>query len=219
MERTIKVNGSAKLSVKPDIIVVFATVRTCDMEYAKAISDVNSKIEKLRKSLVKIGFEKDMLQTTDFNVQSRYDNEKTADGSYKRVFAGFNVTHSLKLEFAFDTDKLSQVVSVITNSKTETEFSIAFSIKDEQIYKKQVIAQAVKDATEKATIIAEAAGVQLKEIVAVNYDVADINIYSPTRYCANDGMARAVALSASHTDIVPEDVQIKDTVSVVWNIA
>lgn len=218
MERTISVNGSAKLAVKPDLIVVFVNVKTCDLDYQKAITDVNTKLEQLRKSFSKIGFEKDMLKTTDFNVQSRYDNERTADGNYKRVFAGFNVTHSLKLEFQFDTDKLSQVLSVLSSSKSETEFSIAFSVKDAQSYKNQLIAKAVKDATEKAVVIAQSAGVTLKEVVEIKYDVTDINMYSPTKYCANDGMVRATAFEATHTDIVPEEVQIKDTVSVVWRI-
>ena len=218
MVRTISVNGSAKLAVKPDLIVVFMTERTCDLDYTKAMTDANTKLEQLRKGFGTVGFEKDMLKTTDFNVQSRYDNEKTADGNYKRVFAGFNVTHSLKLEFPFDTDKLSQVLSVLTNSKSETEFSIAFSVKDSQSYKQQLIAKAVKDATEKAGVIADASGVKLKEVCSVNYDVADINIYSPTKYCANNGMVRTVAFEATRTDIVPEDIQMQDTVSVVWRI-
>jgi len=72
----------------------------------------------------------------------------------------------------------------------------------------------VRDAKEKARILAAASGVLLGKILAVDYDWGEIEVRSRV-YAASSKMAYE---SAPMIDLEPEDISNSDTVTVVWEI-
>ncbi len=218
MNRTITVKGAGKLSLTADFTAVNITVKSSDKDYAAAMDKAAEQLEDLREKLVAGGLSKDDIKTTDFNVQTQYDNEKDEKGGYKRVFAGFVVSHNLKAEFAFDKERLAKVLSALSATKGQPEFSVRFTVKDKEAAKQSLIKAAVKDAKEKAAALAEAADVRLGQIVNIDYNVGNVNFYSPARYQVNDAVCRSAAFTAAHIDIAPEDIELSDTVTVVWEI-
>lgn len=103
MTRTITIKGVGKLSLKPDQVVVSLTLNATDKNYDKTMDTAAKHLEQLRGALVGIGFTKDDLKTTNFNVNTEYESERDKNGNYKRIFIGYSVTHQLKLEFGFDS--------------------------------------------------------------------------------------------------------------------
>lgn len=73
------------------------------------MDDAAEHLERLREAFVGVGFAKDDLKTKDFNVGTEYESRQDKNGSYKRVFVGYVVTHGLKLEFDLDTRLLSKL--------------------------------------------------------------------------------------------------------------
>lgn len=78
--------------------------------------------------------------------------------------------------------------------------------------------EAVKDCAKKALILAEAACVQLKEIVRIDYAPQD-KVFSsrpvqPMRLNAAEDGARAMSF-----DLSPDDIEAEDGVEIVWSIA
>ena len=165
----------------------------------------------------KIGFEKNSVKTTDFNVRTNYESVKDKSGNYKSVFKGYVCNHNLKVEFDFDTKTLARVLSAISESLAKPEFSISFTVKDPSAVSGELLKSAVKNAKEKAEILCLASGVKLGELVSIDYNWGEINLYSDTNYEVGDRfMAKAACLS--NIDIQPDDIKTSDTATLVWEI-
>lgn len=102
MTKTITVKGVGNVSVKPDLIVVSMKLATEDREYDKTMELAAQRISLINDSLETIGFEKNSVKTTDFNVRTNYESVKDKSGNYKSVFKGYVCNHKLKVEFDFD---------------------------------------------------------------------------------------------------------------------
>ena len=83
MTKTITVKGVGNVSVKPDLIVVSMKLGTEDREYDKTMELAAERISLINDSLEKIGFEKNSVKTTDFNVRTNYESVKDKSGNYK----------------------------------------------------------------------------------------------------------------------------------------
>ena len=88
MNRTITVKGTGNITVSPDYVVISMDVKSIDKDYEKALNMTASKIDSLRRALVKIGFDKKALKTTRFDVDTEYESERDARGNYKSIFVG-----------------------------------------------------------------------------------------------------------------------------------
>ena len=89
-----------------------------------------SRIDHINESLSTIGFEKESVKTTDFNVRTDYESKKDRNGNYYRVFNGYVVNHRLKVSFDFNTKVLSKALGTIAGCIAEPELSISFTVKE-----------------------------------------------------------------------------------------
>ena len=75
------------------------------------------------------------------------------------------------------------------------------------------------NARAKAEILAKASGVSLCRLLSVNYSFGELQLYSPTRYeTENSCMMKACAVPSSIA-IEPDDIDISNSVTFVWEIA
>lgn len=217
MNRVITVKGIGKVSAKPDLIVLSMTLAIKNMDYEKTMEESAEAINQLQKAIVGVGFEKADLKTTDFNVETKYENERDKKGNYKRIFDGYICTHRLKLEFDFDMKKLAEVFSALAVCPLNPQFSVLFSVKDKDAVSEAMIVNAAENAKAKALLLAKAAGVTLGQIINIDYCWGELQIYSDImrldeeeHYCKRLGL--------SEMDIEPDDIDVSDTVTFVWEI-
>lgn len=213
MSRTIKVSGRAKANCPPDSITLSLTLEANHRDYQKTLDIAAEKLEKLQMAAMSADFEKTELKTSSFNVTDEYDYVHTETGGNKREFIGYRCSHRLKLEFDMDMERLGKTLAALSECEANSEFHITFGVKDADSLKKQLLAQAVRDATEKAEILAVAAGVKLKEITSISCGNTDDSIASPTAFDQPVAMLRSVQL-----DMTPEDVEADISVNVEWEI-
>ena len=73
------------------------------------------------------------------------------------------------------------------------------------------------DFKEKAKVLAEAAGVSLGDIVTIDYSWDELEIVSrPVERCM---MSAANDIADSYQmDIEPDDIEVSDTVTILWEI-
>ena len=109
--RTITVKGTGNVSARPDYIILTLNIEALSETYDRAVSEGAERIEKLQGAAVRIGYHKEDLKTTSFDVQTRYENVKDRQGNYKREFAGYACSYRLKLAFDFDSKQLAKVIS------------------------------------------------------------------------------------------------------------
>ena len=78
---------------------------------------------------VRVGYRKEDLKTTSFDVQTRYENIKDRQGNYRREFAGYACSYHLKLAFDFDSKQLAKGHFCDYDCGAQPELSIAFTVK------------------------------------------------------------------------------------------
>ncbi len=221
MERTIRVTGRGRISVKPDRIQLMLTSEGVKEKYEEALELHAAQAEALKNCFSKLDFEKNALKTTAFHIDTEYENYRNTDNTWKKCFAGYKFVHSMKLEFDADNELLGKVLYALAHCEVKPEFSINYTIKDKEAAKNTLLAKAIEDSKEKAKVLAEAAGVKLCEIQTIDYSWEEVDfVSSPMSRMA----LAAVPSETNHTecydlDIEADDIEISDTVTVIWSLA
>jgi len=216
MNRTITVKGMGKINAKPDLAILTVNLEAKEMEYEAAIVSAAKKINNLQDSITSVGFQKTDLKTTKFEVSPQFENVRDKINSYKLVFDGYVVIHNLKLEFDLDMKRMSEVLTALANCGANPEFTIAFSVKNKSMVRESLLINATENAKAKAAILAKASGVKLGQIIRIDYNWGELQLYSHTRYNAPDMMM--VSEDAPSIDIEPEDIDVSDSVTLIWEI-
>lgn len=79
----------------------------------------------------------------------------------------------------------------------------------------ELLRSATINARQKAEILCDGAGSKLGQLLRIDYNWSEINIYSRTQYVAED---MVMYNSLSSIDIKPDDVECEDTATFVWTI-
>lgn len=220
MMRTITVKGVGSVSARPDYIILSLAIETQEKEYDDAMQKATERINSLEAASQKVGFEKGDLKTTSFNVSTAYESVKDRSGNYKREFVGYNCSYRLKLAFDFDSMRLADVLSAIGGSGGKPELSIAFTVKDAAKVSEELLMSATKNAREKAEILCIASGAELGKLQSIDYNWDELNIVSRTSYEMEDCIMPMMALrECAAPDIEPDDIDLHDTATFVWEIA
>ena len=217
MPKTITVKGTGKVSAKPDYVVISMSLSSQDMEYDKAMELAADELEQLKNALCGAGFDEKALKTSNFNVRTDYINLKDADGNYRNEFNGYVVLHAIKLGFDFDTTRLSKVLSAVSGCLSNPELSIKFTVKDASAVNEEMLRLASRNAKHKAEILCDASGVELGALLSVDYSWGELDLVSATNYRMAGECMRMSELSRG-VDIEPDDIEISDTATFVWEI-
>ena len=216
-KRIITVRGTGEVSAAPDSTVLTMTLNTLDKDYDRAVSTAAELLEKLREALRGAGFEEKDLKTSNFNVRSEYESIRDENGTYKSAFSGYACTHGLKLEFDFDTDRLSKALKAISGCLADPQLSVRFTVKDRAALEEALLKSAAENAKRKAEVLTKAAGVGLGDLLRIDYDFAELSVYSRTEFCMEDRcMAKG---NGAALDFEPEDISLSDSASFTWEIA
>ena len=221
MERTIKVTGTGKISVKPDITIVSLDFYDIAKSYETALKASTNGVNFVKEVLEKTGICRDTLKTTMFNVNSYYQSYKDKDGEYKSRFAGYKYSQTLKFEFDIDNKKLGKVLYHLSKLPISSNFRISYGIKNLEEAKNELLSKAIFDAKKKAEIISKAAGVTLDEIIDINYSWVDVDYRSVQYDVCEERMKMNKYMNSNEEyeiDIEPEYIQKSDNVTLVYRI-
>ena len=221
-ERMIKVTGKGNLKVKPDVTRITITLEGQNKEYDKILEQSSKDTEALKDILENQGFDRSDVKTLMFNVDTRYESYQTRYKSWRERFVGYEFKHVVKVEFDSDNTRLGKILFALANAKAiHPDFRISYTVKDKEASKNELLGKAIADAKAKAAVLTSAAGVALKDIKTIDYSWGEIEFeYSPMR---GDMLCKAAMVDEScgsfAMDIEPDDIEVSDTVTVVWEIA
>ena len=128
----------------------------------------------------------------------------------------------MKVEFESDNDRLGKVLYALANCDVKPEFRLSYTVKDPEAAKNELLGRAVADAGAKASVLTKAAGVALKEIQSIDYSWGqiDFEIQPMNRMLMAEDCCAAPSAGPSYDlDIEPDDIEVSDTVTVIWEIA
>lgn len=221
MERMIKVTGKGKISVKPDRIRLYITKEDIYEIYEKTLRMSAEDTELLKDLFEKLGFQRKELKTVYFNVDTEYESYQDMDKSWKRRFKGYKYTHRMKIEFESDNKLLGEVLYALAHSPIKPEFSVEYTVADVEKCKNELLHKAIEDSIQKAQVLSSAANVNLGKILTIDYSWAEVDFVTrplnemKLRECAS---VEACAPDSYDIDIEADDIDVTDTVTVVWSI-
>ena len=215
-KRTIRVTGKGNIKVKPDITRITITLENLYPEYDETLKKSSESTEQIKDLVSNFGFERNDLKTLSFDVDTKYHSYREND-EYKERFIGYEFRHVMKVEFKSDNKLLGKILYALANCSLHPEFRISYTVKDKEAAKNELLGKAVTDAKEKAVVLTKAADVELKDILAMDYSWSKIDFeVSPVENVLCDC---SVGCAPSYDlDIEPDDIDISDTVTIVWEI-
>ena len=219
--RTIRVTGKGQIRLKPDMTRITITLEGTYPEYSEALRHSSKETEAVKDLLTMHDFERSDLKTLDFSVDTEFESYKE-HGTYKQRFVGYKYHHLMKIEFDSDNIRLGRILYALANSQLKPEFRISYTVKDQEAAKNKLLGKAVSDAMEKADTLAGAAGVALKDIQGIDYSWGQINFeVQPMNrmLMVEECISSPMAGSGSYDiDIEPDDIEVSDTVTLLWEI-
>jgi uncharacterized protein YggE len=162
-ERTLTVQGQGKMSAVPDIATLSVEVSHDGADLDPVLVQVRKEMGKVL-DLVKVqGIADKDIQTEFFQVHPKYEQDKRANPH--RV--GFVVSNRISIKVR-DLKRVGKILSAVVNAGGTSVDGPNFELDNPQLIERGALAAATKDAKAKAQAVAEAAGVQLGEIIAIN---------------------------------------------------
>lgn len=217
-QRTIRVTGKGSLKLRPDLTRLTLTLQGTDPDYGETLRMSAEKGETLRGVLEGLGFVRDALKTLQFNVDTLYEGYQDDKGVYRNRFVGYQFQHTLKLDFPMDSELLGRTLYALAHCDAAPEFRIGYTLSDPEKAKNELLAQAVRDARAKAEVLAAAAGTTLGALLTIDYSWGELNMeVRPMRKMAMAADCEEAQMSYD-MGIEPDDIQVSDTVTVVWEI-
>ena len=219
-ERKITVKGIGNLKLPVDWVKISFSLNSVDLDYNVGYEAFAKRISNLQDAVASVGFKKDDLKSSVIRVRPNYRTIKRkskGEEEYKQLFAGYSFESMLVLSISFDSKKLGDVLNAIAASETDPNFDIQFTVKDGEGAKNMLLAAAAKDAKTKAEILCSAAGAKLGKLYSISYNWEEINIYSRTKYDMNT-ICDCVCENSPTVELSPEDVEVEDSATFVWDI-
>lgn len=214
MDRFITVKGKGKASLPPDTIVLIFKLETVRNDYDGAMNVATEKSNNLLEALLPLGFKEGDLKTTSYEIDTEYESYRDKNNDYKNRFIGYRCDQGIRLEFSLDFKQLSKVLFAIQSTDVTPRLNIRFTIKDKSAVTNLLLKNATTDALKKAKILTQASRTTLGDLVSINYNWSEVEVYSNTNY-------RLMESQISYDEgphIVPDDIEVEDTVTFVWEI-
>ncbi len=220
MERTIRVTGKGKISAKPDRIRLLLKLEDIRETYDEILQQSTEQVEILKDSFEKLGFTRTDLKTLSFNVDTKYESYRDKNNDWKQRFEGYEFKHSMKIEFDADNKLLGKVLYALAHCPVRPEFRINYTIKDPEAAKNELLGKAVEDSKVKAKVLTEAVGVEIGEVITIDYSWGEVDfVVNPMNNLMESCVSYKCEDASSYDiDIEPDDIDVSDTVTVVWSI-
>jgi hypothetical protein len=161
--RSINVNGKGEVYLVPDIAYVYVGTRSEAVDVAAALSDNNKQAQAIADVLSEMGVDPKDIQTTAFNVYPMQNY--SPDGQPMETKYVVENTVFIKVR---QLQKLGELLDAVVRKGANQINGITFDIEDRSQAESDARKLAVQDATNKAKELADAAGVELGQLLNLN---------------------------------------------------
>lgn len=202
MASTINLQGHASGKFAPDLMVIDFTVLSRNKTHQTALAQMQQASADLVTRLNKMGFTKEQIKLTAYNVNQEFDYSDN-----RQRLKGYVASQSLHLEFKTDMAKLSTVFKSFADAPSQDisyNYGTDFSKDLKEKIRTELLPAAIREAQSKAELIASTAKLKITGIKDISYNVA-VPVPAPM-------FMRAMAMKEENADAagVP-DVSINET--------
>lgn len=207
---TITVSATGDAVGIPDIATMnFSVVEQGDT-VAAVTESANTAMNNIVATLKGAGIADEDLQTTGYNLSPRYDYTKNGSGE----IIGYSLTQSVTVKVR-NLDTIGAVVDAATAAGANDLSSPTFDIDDPESVQTEARAEAFAKAKAKAESLADAADVDLGEIVTFSEDVGG---YDPQPYYyAERSLVSDASLAGAAIEVGSQEVNVSVSVTYALN--
>jgi uncharacterized protein YggE len=211
-DQIISITGEAIVYATPEMAKVNIPLTAKNSDYTSCSNQLLASYETLSKALEKVGFDKEEIKSTRFNITENYvyrDRERIQDG--------YTGSMGLVLKMEQTPENMGKLVNVMSQEAFSFGYSIQYELSENQKkeLEKEAIEQAVAQAKTNAELILAAAGMKLGYIVNISYGKSSPS-YGPL---VRRDEAMGVMKSDNQTlEITPEEMEIRQHVDISWSI-
>lgn len=166
--RTIAVTGLGEVRAKPDIAIITIGVATRALTARQALAQNNDAMQQIIDHLKAAGIEAKDIQTSNFSVAPAYayDNQ----GQQPPKIIGYDVSNQVTVIMRKLADMGSILDEAVSKGSNQIQ-GISFSIDKPESLQDEARRLAIADATRKARLYAESAGISLGPILSIHEQV------------------------------------------------
>ena len=206
--RTLSINGSGTVTLKPDIAYINIGVQTEGKSAKEAVASNNQQSQKLFDALTSAGIAEKDIQTSNFSIYPRqeYDNQGQPTGVVTYVVDNtVNVT-------VRNLEEIGTILDAAVQAGANNIYGIQFDVENREAAQQQAMTLAMDNAKERAEVLAKAAGVELGAVQTIQTYLGGS---SPVPYQKTVMAADSVS---SSVPVSPGEMQIMVDVSIVYEI-
>ncbi|MGH0054353.1 MAG: SIMPL domain-containing protein [Sphaerochaetaceae bacterium] len=206
--RTIEVNGTAKVTVTPDIATFSIQVSEMGKTTAEAQMLANEKMAQLRAVLDAFGIAEEDIKTTSLNLRPSY---RWDEG--EQILEGQVASQSLSVKVR-DLASLGSIIDQMGNVSGIYLNSIQLDKEDKSIALEEARMEAIRNAFQKATLYAESSSMQVGSPITISeYSIASNPYTTRMKLEATSAVAYDMA-----TEIPAGTMEVSSTVSIVYEM-
>ena len=159
---TLTVRGTGVVSVAADQAQVILGVRESNSDVLVAQSTVNEKINAICTALMAAGVEQKNIGTESLYIYANYDYSTEVE-----QLTGYTATNTISITVT-DISKVGEYIDIAFGAGANTLDNVSFIARETDDAQKEALQLAVQSATEKAGIIAEAAGLEISSVTSIS---------------------------------------------------
>ena len=167
---TLTMNGIGVARIAPDVAEITLGVVTEAKDAAKAHADNAAQATRVQNAVKALGIAERDIQTTRYDFSPIYDVKDNG----RSVTTGYTVTNSVVVKVR-NLDNVGKVIDAALASGANRVDSLEFSASDPSAAKNAALADAARDARNKADAVAKALGVRIVRILNVYADAQPYN--------------------------------------------
>ena len=202
LRRSITISASGSVSAEPDMARITSGVATEAPVAHDAVSKNSEAMQKIIAGLKAAGVDEKDIQTTSFHIEPRYTRAREGEPA---VIDGYRATNQVQV-VVHNLDKLGELLDRLVSLGANEMAGLSFDVSQAEKLRDEARKEAVANAQRRAKLYADAAGVQLGEVLSI--DEGGGNAPRP--------IFAGRALKADAVPIERGSETLEATVSVTW---
>lgn len=219
----VGVQGHAIKEVEPDTASVGFTI----LAFSEVADDALKTVQKRSNDVIQLAkeFNLEDNQVISLGIHNDIKRDVNRDSGYERTsILGYEVSQSFKLEMTDLSNYSAFIDRLITLGNIDRIYPI-FDVTNKKEIERDLVAEAGKDARQKADDLANAMGVKIKSVYAINqgesfnYYFAKFGLQETVRVGGDLRAEMAIAApDRSMNMMVPKSIKVEKKVNVVYKL-
>lgn len=209
MEKQLTVKGLGRVKVAPNVAIITLRVTTLQQEYEQLLSEVNQRMQQLQTVLLATGLSKDDIKTTAFSIHPK--EQMNQENEWQLV--GYEAYQEITLQLTLEQEYLATILTAVAESGIHPVLSVQFTVAQQEVIERQLLLQATENGRRQAELLAEAANVQLGELLQIKYTPRTTEFLSSTML-QSEKISRHLTVPMLH----PADIIEEAEVTFIWQI-